>query len=191
MNIHHRQMFSLTLLISLFVLIGLRRPSDLFADTLYDCNVKENREKPTTVEMTLSKKWKGQIEPVRRALTSGLDPVKARIRFFPFLEPPKNIGIGKCVTAESARIAIREAIRYNGGVDRLIIQEMMPHHWIKIGATDLSELTWIPVEPDALARLADPALSTEQFHEIYRRLARQTEKKLPFGMGSEKLDERP
>lgn len=162
----------------------------LFAETGYDCGAPENKTKPTTVEATLPQKWKGRNDEIQRAFTGGFGSVKMRIQFFPFLNPPANIGIGKCVDAEVARRAIREAIRYNGGVDRLIVQERMPHHLIKIGATDLDESTWIPIHPDALARLTDPALSTAQFQELYRSLAVQKERKLPFGMGSEKREER-
>jgi len=106
--------------------------TDLSADTTYDCNAKENRDTPTTVEIVLSQKWKGRIEEVKRSFASGTDAVKVRVKFFPFLDPPTNIGIGKCVTAESARRAIRTAIKYSGKVDQLIFQDILPHHWIKI-----------------------------------------------------------
>lgn len=155
----------------------------------YDCATKENQDKPTTVEILLAKKWKDQVEAVKQSFTDTDPSLKVRVKFFPFLDPPANIGIGQCVSAERARLAIREAIRYNGKVDRLIIQDIMPHHWIKIGTTDTSELTWIPIGPEELARLTDPALTTEQFHDLYRHLARQKEKRLPFGMGSEKREE--
>ena len=164
--------------------------TDLSADTTYDCNAKENRDTPTTVEIVLSQKWKGRIEEVKRSFASGTDAVKVRVKFFPFLDPPTNIGIGKCVTAESARQAIRTAIKYSGKVDQLIFQDILPHHWIKIGSTDLPELTWVPISLDDLARLSDPALTTDQFQDLYRQLATQKERKLPFGMGSEKLSDR-
>jgi hypothetical protein len=155
----------------------------------YDCAAPENRDKPTTVEILLAKKWKDRAEEVKQSFTAADASLKVRVKFFPFLDPPMNIGIGRCVSAEKARLAIQEAIRHNGGVDRLIIQDIMPHHWIKIGTTDTSELTWIPIAPEELARLTDPSLTTEQFHDLYRQLARQTEKKLPFGMGSQKREE--
>ncbi|HZR46475.1 MAG TPA: hypothetical protein VFA47_07215 [Candidatus Manganitrophaceae bacterium] len=164
------------------------------ASTVYDCASQENKDKQTTVEILLAGKWKGKTEEVKQSFASDRDPnggMKVRVKFFPFLDPPKNIGIGKCVSADNARLAIREAIKLNGGIDRLVMQEIMPHHWIKIGTTDTSELTWIPVGPEELARLSDPALSTDQFQELYRRLARQKEKRHPFGMDSEKREETP
>lgn len=160
---------------------------------VYDCAAEENREKATTVEILLANKWKGKVEEVKQSFTSSHpgDAMKIRVKFFPFLDPPKNIGIGKCVTAENARLSIREAVKYNGKIDRLLVQEIMPHHWIKIGTTDTSEIAWIPVKEDDLAQLTDPALSTDQFHELYRRLAWQKEKRRPFGMDSEKREANP
>ncbi|TAK09487.1 MAG: hypothetical protein EPO39_02310 [Candidatus Manganitrophaceae bacterium] len=167
----------------------MTRIPSLAAERTYDCAAQENLDKPTTVEILLAKKWKDRTEEVKQSFTAADGSLKVRIKFFPFLDPPANIGIGQCVSAEQARLAIREAIRYNGKVDRLIIQDIMPHHWIKIGTTDTSELTWIPIKPEELARLTDPSLTTEQFHDLYRQLARQKEKKLPFGMGSEQRPE--
>jgi hypothetical protein len=159
------------------------------AETVYDCNAPENRATPTTVEIVLAKKWKGQVDEIKQAMTGDDPAVKVRIKVFPFLDPPMNLGIGKCVRAEQARLAIREAMKYSGGVDRLIRQDILPHHWIKIGSTDLAELSWIPVTPEELARLTDSSLSTAQFQELYRQLATPKERKLPFGMGSEKLSQ--
>jgi hypothetical protein len=188
LNPHTRYKTGPILLIGLLLVLSPAR--GLLAKEGYDCGALENKDKPTTVEITLSQKWKGHVDEVREALTSEPNPLKARIRIFPFLDPPTNIGIGKCVSAEEARRAIREAIRYNRGIDRLIIQDIMPHHWVKIGATDVAELAWIPIDPNALTELTDPALSTEQFQALYRRLAVQKERKLPFGMGSQKREEK-
>jgi hypothetical protein len=177
------------------VAVGLfSSASDLSANTIYNCAAEENKDKPTTVEILLAGKWKSKVEEVKLSFVTEGHPdngMKVRVKFFPFLDPPRNIGIGKCVTAESARLAIREAIKYNGGIDRLVMQDIMPHHWIKIGTTDTSELTWIPVGAEEVAQLTDPALSTDQFQDLYRRLARQKEKKRPFGLDSEKREENP
>lgn len=109
LNQYHNKSF-LTLGVVLFALWLPVQTGDLLADTAYDCNAKENRDTPTTVEIVLSQKWKSQIEEVKRSFASGTDAVKVRVKFFPFLDPPANIGIGKCITAESARQAIRAAI---------------------------------------------------------------------------------
>jgi hypothetical protein len=180
-----------TFSVFLTVFIILSRASSLPADVVYDCNAQENRDKPTTIEIVLSQKWKGQVEEIKRALGSESSGIKVRYKFFPFLDPPTNIGIGKCVTAENGRRAINEAVHYLGKVDRVIRQDILPHHWILIGSTDVAELAWIPISPEDLTRLTDPALSTEQFQKLYRQLSTPKEKKLPFGMGSEKIEGKP
>ncbi|HET6465055.1 MAG TPA: hypothetical protein VFH55_05525 [Nitrospiria bacterium] len=176
------------LLLVAFFLIRADRPR---AETVYDCNAAENRDKPTTIEIVLAQKWKGQVNEIKHDLGSETAGIKVRLKFFPFLDPPTNIGIGKCVTAENGRRAIGEAVHYLGKVDKVIRQDILPHHWIMIGSTDVAELAWIPISPGELTRLTDPALSTEQFQTLYRQLSTPKEKKLPFGMGSEKIEGKP
>lgn len=185
--------FRILFLLSLWILSHPLPSSAENARTgeIYDCNDAENRDKPVTIEMTLSKKLKGQSKEITRVLEAGPSSIRPRIKFFPFLDPPMNFGVGKCVSAETARFAIREAMTYNRGIDRLIMQGVMPHHWVKVGATDLAELSWIPITPEDLERLADPGLSTEAFQDLYRKLATPKERKRPFGMGSEKIEPAP
>jgi hypothetical protein len=179
------------LALGLATVLSMFPANGLWAKTVYDCQADENRDKATTIEFVLSQKWRPQADEVKRALASDADGVKVRIRFYPLMDPPTNIGIGKCVSADLARKAIQEAIKYSGGIDRLIRQDILPHHWIKIGSTDTAELAWTPVRPEDLARLTDPSLATEQFQELYRGLAAPKERRLPFGMGSETIPEAP
>lgn len=173
----------------LFAPTGVVR--SLHAKRIYDCDAPENRGKPSRVEMTLSKKWRKKGKEIKQAFRSASEAISIRIDFFPFLDPPMNIAIGKCVPAEEARLGIRQAIRYNRGVELLVLQDVVPHHWIGIGTTKLSELSWIAIRPEELDHLLDPTLSTEQFHRLYRELARMTEKKQPFGMDPIPLDPAP
>jgi hypothetical protein len=162
----------------------LAHAGSLRAQPAYDCTAPENRDRATTVEIVLSQKWKPEVDAVKHALIAESPAVKVRVKFYPFLDPPANIGIGSCVPAEVARRAIQEAIHRSGKIDRLIRQDILPHHWVKIGSTDTAEMAWIPVEPDDVARLSDPALTTDQFQELYRTLAAPKERPLPFGMGT-------
>jgi hypothetical protein len=172
-------------------LLVLSQADGALANTVYDCSAGENQSKQTTIEIVLSRQWKDRTEEVRQSFRAVDDSVKVRVKIFPFLNPPENIGIGKCVSAEEARWAIQKTLNYYGKIEQLIRQDILPHHWIKIGSTDLPELTWVSVSSEDLARLADPALSTAQFHELYRRLATPKVKKLPFGMGNENLEKDP
>ena len=148
-------------------------------DTASDCQAEAQRR--TTVELTLSKTWKGRVAEVKNALQSG-ETVTVRVGFFPFLDPPTNIGIGRCVRADTARRAIQAAIAYNRGVDHLIRQDILPLDWVMIGTTQVAELAWVPITADDLDRLLDPALPTGQFQALYRRLATLKERKRPFGL---------
>lgn len=140
---------------------------------------------PRTVGLTLAKTWKGRVGGLDALfqLPSPVESVKLRVEFFPFLNPPTNLGIGRCVEAEIGRRAIEAALIYNRGVDRLIRQDVLPLSWVMIGTTRLAELTWIPIGPQDLARLRDPALTTEAFQALYRELATLRERPRPFGMG--------
>ncbi|MEW6681415.1 MAG: hypothetical protein AB1451_00620 [Nitrospirota bacterium] len=177
--------------IVLAAVVSLLSASSLRADVVYDCQAEENRGKPTTIEIVLSQKWREQADEIKRALVSDADSVKVRVRFYPLMDPPRNIGIGKCVPADVARRAIQEAIKYSGTIDQLIRQDILPHHWIKIGSTDTAELAWMPVPPEDLSRLTAPNLSTDQFQELYRSLAAPKERRLPFGMGSQPIQPSP
>lgn len=167
------------------LLTGLTGPSRALG---YDCAAPENRDEATTIELVLSKKWRSREEEVEQSLRAGNEATKVRIRFFPFLEPPANIGIGRCVSGERAVRAIRETLHFYGKLDHLIRQDILPHHWIKIGSTDTAELAWTPVTSEDLARLTDPALSNEQFHELYVELSSPKQRHRPFGLGPEKIN---
>jgi hypothetical protein len=137
----------------------------------------------TTIEMKLAKHWRPQAAEIKRELRSGPGSITARIEFTPMAAPPMNIGIGRCVDADVARLAIRAARTYNGGIDRVIFQDILPHRWVLIGTTQVAELSWTPVSAEDLDRLADPSLSTEAFQTLYRELATPKERKRPFGLG--------
>ncbi len=178
----------LVLLVLLVVLFVVEDANAFFAKESYVCDAEGNKEIKTTLELKVAKKkYRKQKRALKKELqeSSGL---KVRLLLFPFLDPPMNLGIGKCVSAEEGRLGIAKARQFNRGVDHVIMQEFMPHHWIKIGATDLAELTFIPITPEDLERLSDPSLSTESFQAVYRELSALRERKLPFGLGTRKIE---
>ncbi|MEC4677192.1 MAG: hypothetical protein VST69_00365 [Nitrospirota bacterium] len=178
----------LVLLILLAVLFVVEDANAFFAKESYVCDAEGNKEIKTTLELKLAKKkYRKKKRELKKELQESTG-LKVRLVFFPFLDPPMNLGIGKCVSAEEGRLAIEKAKQFNRGVDRVIMQEFMPHHWIKIGATDLAELTFIPITPEDLERLSDPSLSTESFQSVYRELSALRERKLPFGLGIRKIE---
>ncbi len=179
--------------LALFVFVGfffaIAEAGAFVAKESYDCQAEGNRDIKTTLELKLAKKKYGKKKrEIKKELQENHGALKIRLTFFPFLDPPMNIGIGKCVSAKDGRLAIQEALKFNRGIDRVIMQEFMPHHWVKIGATDLAELTFIPITPEDLTRLSDPSLSNEAFQKVYRELSALKERKLPFGLGTRKIE---
>lgn len=166
------------------------QPSSTAASAV-DCAAEQPADTPTTVEFVLSSKHKDRAQEVTRALNGAGEPVTVRIKVFPFLDPPSNIGIGQCVSAVIGRETIRIAIAYGTGVTRLIRQDILPHRWVMVGSTDTAELAWIAVSPDDLKRLTDPTLTTEAFQALYRRLATPKERQRPFGLGPVPLEQKP
>ncbi|MFZ5862521.1 MAG: hypothetical protein ACOYXR_06775 [Nitrospirota bacterium] len=136
----------------------------------------------TTIEMTLAKHWRPRAAEIKRELRSGPGSITTRIAFTPMAAPPMNIGIGRCVDADTARNAIRAAIAYNGGIEYLIFQDILPHRWIMIGTTQVAELSWTRVGREDLDQLSAPGLSTGEFQMLYRTLATPKERKRPFGL---------
>ncbi len=181
--------YGLFILILGVILVPDHEGHAFVAKESYDCNAEGNRANATTIEIKVAKKkYRKKKREIIKTIKGEDADLKVRVLFLPFLDPPLNLGIGKCVSAEDGRHAIKKAMKYNGGVDHVIMQEFMPHHWVKIGATDLAELTFIPITPDQLAQLSDPALDDAQFQALYLELSALKERVLPFGLGTRKID---
>jgi len=129
------------------------------------------------VEIFLSADRKEDLDEIKRAFEA-VSVTRVRAQFFRAGNPPQNIAIGKSVPASVARLAIRLAIAYNRGVKHLLPEyRYFPDH-IAIGTSAFDEASQIPVRPEDIERLSDPALTTEQFHELYRNLTGE-DKRLP------------
>ncbi|MBI3995866.1 MAG: hypothetical protein HY349_07810 [Nitrospirae bacterium] len=121
------------------------------------------------VELFLARERKGDLEAIKKELeAAGI--TRIRPQFFRLGNPPENIAIGKNIPADVARLAIRLAITYNRDIKSLLPEyRFFPDH-IVIGSSAFDEKSEIPIQPEDLKRLSDPALTTAQFHELYRRL---------------------
>lgn len=90
-------------------------------------------------------------------------------------DPPKNIVIGKHVPADIARLAIDLAFTYNKGITHLLPEFRFFAHYIAIGNSAFDIQAQIPVLPEDVERLRNPALSTEEFHALFRSLTGEDE----------------
>lgn len=90
-----------------------------------------------------------------------------------------NIAVGSNISADVARLVIDTAITYNRGVTHLMPQFRFHPHQIAIGTSAFDELVPVAISPEALEQLKNPALSTVEFHQLYRRLTKEKPKLEP------------
>jgi hypothetical protein len=128
------------------------------------------------VELFLAAEQRRHLDDIKTTLASeGI--TRVRVQFFRLGHPPENLAIGPDVPADVARLAIRMAKRYNDDVKYLLAQyRFFPNH-IAIATSAFDEASQIPITPENLARLADPALTTEQFHALYRQLTGEDQRR--------------
>ncbi len=132
--------------------------------------------KGVLVEVFLSRDHRDDIPAIKRDLEA-LAVTRVRTQVFRLGHPPKNIAIGRDVPAPVAQLAIRLAVDYNGGVEFLLPEyRFFPSH-VAIGTSAFDEASQIPVGPEGLAQLRDPTLTTEAFHELYRRLTGEDQRR--------------
>ena len=68
------------------------------------------------------------------------------------------------------REAIRLALKYNRGVTILLPAHLFPPHFITIASSNFDDAVEFRIDEEALRRLQDPSLATDQFHELYNQL---------------------
>jgi hypothetical protein len=62
------------------------------------------------------------------------------------------------------------AKRYNRGITILLPERLFPDHYVTIASSSFDDTVEYPVSDEAVKELENPLLTTEQFHELYRRL---------------------
>jgi hypothetical protein len=118
------------------------------------------------VELFLAGDQRSDAEEIRDQFrSSSIENI--HFQFFRAGRPPANIAIGREVPAAIARLALKIAIQYNQGVRFLLPQVLLPPTWIGIGTSAFDESSQISVSPEAIEKLSDPSLNTEQFHALY------------------------
>jgi len=121
------------------------------------------------VEIFLAKERKPQLDALKKEFAA-LSVTRVQVQFFRLGHPPENFAVGPKTPAEVARLALRVANSYNDGVKYILAQyRFFPNH-IAIGTSAFDEASQIPITPENVKRLADPSLTTEQFHALYRQL---------------------
>jgi hypothetical protein len=131
---------------------------------------EENRK--ILIELFLAPDQKQNIENIKSKLNS-ISIRRINIQFFRLGHPPQNIAIGSNVPASVARLAIQLAALHNRGIKYLLAEYRFPPDYIAIGTSAFDEASQIPVLPEDIDRLANPELSTSEFHALYRKLTKE------------------
>ncbi len=122
------------------------------------------------VELFLAPDRKIDLDVIKKEFAA-VGVTKVRSKFFRVGNPPSNLAVGRNVSAPIARLAIRLAQTYNREITLLLPEERLAPDYIAFGTSIFDESFQIPVSAENLARLADPGLTTEQFHALYRQVA--------------------
>lgn len=125
--------------------------------------------KKILVELFLSPEQKENIGAIEKEFEA-VSITKIKTQFFRLGHPPTNIAIGRNVPASTARLAMELAITYNRGIKFLLPEERLAHDYVAIGTSIFDEIIQKPVSQDDVKQLLNPALSTGEFHALYRKL---------------------
>lgn len=119
------------------------------------------------VEVVLADQYRSQTATLTEEfIRAGLTNV--HFQFARLGQPPQNIGLGREVPADKAREAIRLAVKYNLGVGILLPERLFPPRFVTIASSNYDDTVESRIDRAALAQLQNPALSTEEFHALYR-----------------------
>lgn len=119
------------------------------------------------VEVVLADQYRSQTATLTEEfIRAGLTNV--HFQFARLGQPPQNIGLGRDVPADKAREAIRLAVKYNLGVGILLPERLFSPRFVTIASSNYDDTVESPIDRAALVQLQNPALTTEEFHTLYR-----------------------
>lgn len=126
------------------------------------------------VEVVLADQYRSRTATLTEEFTqAGLTNV--HFQFARMGRPPQNIGLGRDVPADKAREAIRLALKYNLNVGILLPERLFPPRFVTIASSNYDDTVESTIDQTALAQLQNPELSTDEFHQLYRRLTTMKE----------------
>jgi hypothetical protein len=121
------------------------------------------------VEVVLADQYRNQVSALKEDFAqAGMTNV--HFQFARRGQPPKNIGLGRDLSADKAREAIRLAVKYNGDVRILLPERLFPPRFVTIASSNYDDTVEYHINQQDLANLQNPSLNTEEFHRLYREL---------------------
>jgi hypothetical protein len=124
------------------------------------------------VEIWLPRDQKPHDAEIRRQLESvGV----TRLTIAYVHKAPMNFAVGRNASADLARVLIGLAERHIGGVRLIIAEQRFFPDYGTIGSSAYDEIVQVPIRPENVERLKDPALSNDAWHRLYRQLTGEKE----------------
>ena len=121
------------------------------------------------IEVVFAYHYKGQVSALTEEFAQAGMP-NVHFQFARQGQPPQNIGMGRAVSADKAREAIKLAVKYNLGVGILLPERLFPARFVTIASSNFDDTVEYPISKEDLTHLLDPSLTTEQFHDLYGQL---------------------
>ena len=128
--------------------------------------------KTTLVEIFLSSDRKEDLARIKTDFAQ-IEGIRIKAQFYPKGKAPLSIAIGRGVSADAARLAIKVAKQYNEGIAYILPDFLYPLNYIAIGASHFSEELHVPILPSDLSALSDPGKTTAEWHRLYQTLIAQ------------------
>ncbi len=125
------------------------------------------------VEVVLADQYRNQV-PVLKEDFAQAGMTNVHFQFARRGQPPQNIGLGRDLSADKAREAIRLAVKYNGDVRILLPERLFPPRFVTIASSNYDDTVEYHINQQDLANLQNPSLNTEEFHRLYRSLTSTT-----------------
>ena len=144
-----------------------------------ECQLLE--KKKIKVEGYIAKKFRKERKKIAKEFTQ-MGDTRVAIRPFPMGKTSDVVAVGGCVPAHIARHVLKTAIKYTSGVGSLVVQDFVHGHWIGIGTTMFDEPSQQKVTTEQVNQLLNPDLDDKNFHELYRKLSKQSELVPFFGL---------
>lgn len=162
---HWRTLISGVLLTLVIVFMAVGAPV-VFGEGVPDQGVSR-------VEVVLADRFRNQVATLKEEFAQ-VGMTNVHFQFAKRGQPPQNIGLGRDVPADKAREVIRLALKYNLGIGILLPERLFPPRFVTIASSNYDDTVEYPINQEALAKLQDASLTTEEFHRVYRELTSTT-----------------
>ncbi len=167
-------------MVLVFLALLISAPGVVFSGTEAEAPCEAVETKSVKIEGWISKKFKKDMPAIVKEF-GAMGNTQVDIKPFPMGDASGVIAIGRCIPAHIARHLLENTFKYTTGVNALVNQSFVSPHWFGIGTTIFDEPAQKKVTEEQAKQLLNSALTTEEFHVLYRKLAWQDDNSERWG----------